>query len=170
MKKILLLTAIFALFSCDSEFDEFDDIINKYKTKPKSQELIGFWQLKGVYPPKTHNNQDIGIGFNDYIGIGYNEILFLDQDYLRFLNKALNENDSLYSYNSKNKFHWFNEGNFINTLQEFEFNSKDFQNIEEYQFPYKFGQTKDTLIIQNRGHILYLLKKINVEYEEYTID
>ena len=171
MRKILFLATIFALFSCDNQFDDFDDIINKYKTKPKSQELVGFWQLKGVYPPKTSpNNQDIGIGFNGYLGIGYNEILFLDQDYLRFLNKSSNDNDTLFSHNSKNKFHWFNEGNLINALQQFEFNSKDFQNIQEYQFPYKFGQTKDTLIIQSRGDILYLLKKISVDYEEYTID
>ena len=33
MKKILLLTTIFALFSCNNEIE---DILNDYKTKPKS--------------------------------------------------------------------------------------------------------------------------------------
>lgn len=168
IKNLVIITAIFALLSCDNNNDEIYEIVNRYKTKPKSQNLIGFWQLEGVYPPNTsHNNQDIGIGFNGYVGIGYNEILFLDQDYLRFLNKASNDNDSLYSYNSKNKFHWFNEGNFINSLQQFEFNSKDFQNIQEYQIPYKFGQLKDTLIVQSNGKILYLTKKGDIKFVEY---
>lgn len=170
MKKLFLIASFFALFSCDNNSDEFDTILNRYKTHPKSQALIGFWQLKGIYPPnESSDNQNSFIGFNPYLGIKYNEILFLDADYLRFLNQS-SDNDEMYIHHSKYKFYWFNTASVIKTLQLSEFNSDNYQQAQEYQFPYKFGDTKDTLIVQSNGGVFYLLKKISVHYEGYAID
>jgi hypothetical protein len=168
MKKLLLSSFVFMLLSCE---DGIDDAISKYQTSPKSQELVGFWQLKGTYPPiKTWQNHDVAVFFNGYLGIGHQEILFLDNDYLRFLNIASTNGDTIYQFNGVNKFHWYNQGNFIMALHQSQYNSSNYQNIQEYQFPYKFGTTKDTLILQCNGKILYLLKKIDVKYKEYNIN
>lgn len=167
MKKIFFVVTLFAIFSCNNEID---DIVNDYKTKPKSEDLYGFWQLEGVYPIKNTANPitDIGIG-QGLVGIGLKEILFLDNQYLRFLNKS-SDGDSLYAYNSKNKFYWYNENQLIKSVHESDFNSKNFQNINQYQIPYKFGQSKDTLVVQSNGTLLYLIKKTNVDYTEYVFD
>src|SRR5690606_33639577 len=121
IKKLLILTAVFAFVSCDNDID---DIVQRYQTKPKSQALVGFWQLKGIYPPGlTQPNANIEISFNGYLGIGRDEILFLDNDYLRFLNRSSNNGDIIYQFNSKNKFYWYNESTFIKTLYQSEYNS-----------------------------------------------
>ena len=162
MKKLFILTAIFALFSCN---DNFDDIVNNYKTKPKSQELVGFWQLQGVYPPGSVNqDNDIGIS-HGLVGIGPDEILYLDTEYLRFLNKS-SEDDSCY-YNKKNRLYWYNTDILIKSVYESSYNTKNYQNIKEYQLPFKFGQLKDTLIVQSNGEILYLIKKADIKFIEY---
>lgn len=162
MKKLFILIAIFALFSCNNEID---DIVNNYKTKPKSQELVGFWQLEGVYPPDSlKRDKEIGIS-HGWVGIGPDEILYVDNEYLIFLNKS-SEDDSYY-YNKKDKLYWFNTDTFIKSVYESSYNTKNYQNIQEYQLPYKFGQLKDTLIIQSNGKILYLIKKGDIKFVEY---
>lgn len=166
MKKVLFLATIFAVFSCDNEID---DIINDYKTKPKAKDLKGFWQLEGVYPPdslKQDNNIGISHGL---VGIGPNEILYLDNEYMRFLNKS-SESDTVYYYNKKNRLYWYNTEQFIKSVYESSYNTKNYQNIEEYQIPYKFGKSKDTLIVQSNYKTLYLIKKTNIEYIEYVFD
>jgi len=168
MEKLLLLLVVCMLLSCD---DDIDDVITRYQTNSKSQELVGFWQLKGTYPSiKTGQNNEVAVFFNGYLGITHQEILFLDNDYLRFLNIAATNGDTIYQFNTVNKFHWYNQGNLINALHQSQYNSSNYQTIQEHQFPYKFGTTKDTLILQCNGKILYLLKKINVKYKEYTVD
>lgn len=164
MKKLLVLLCVLIFISCENGIN---DVINRYQIHPKSQELVGFWQLKGTYPPdKNQNNNETAVFFNGYLGIGYQEILFLEIDYLRFLNIASTNSDTIYQYNSENKFLWYNKSNFINALHQSQYNSSNYQNIQEYQFPYKFGITKDTLILQSNGRVFYLLKKINVNYKE----
>ena len=166
MKKILLLTTIFALFSCDNEID---DILNDYKTKPKSADLQGFWELKGVYPPDSlkHDNE-IGIS-QGWVGIGPNEILYLDNEYLRFLNKSTDE-DCLYHYNKKDQLYWYNNEQFIKSVYEESYNNKNFQYINEYQIPYKLVQSKDTLVVQSIHKTLYLIKRFNIKFTEYVFD
>lgn len=166
MKKIILFAITTLFFSCDNEIE---DTINDYKNKPKSEELKGFWLLKGIYQPddsKEYNDPVISNGGIARIGI--NEIFYLDNEYLRFLNKS--DNDPMYYCNAKQKFYWYNEDLYIKSLYEDQFNTDNWQNIAEYQLPYKFGQSKDTLIVQSAGQILYLTKQNNVEYEEYSFD
>lgn len=166
MKKILLLTAIFALFSCNNEID---DILNDYKTKPKSADLQGFWQLKGVYPSDSLKwDKDIGIS-HGWVGIGSDEILYLDNEYLRFLNKS-SDADSLYHYDKKDRLYWYNNDKFIKSVYEESYNTKDFQNITEYQIPFKFGGSKDTLVVQSYQKTLYLIKRSNIKFIEYVFD
>lgn len=151
---------------CDNEID---DILEDYKTNPKYEDLLGFWQLKGVYPPNS-SNQDTDIGISQgWVGIGLNEILYLDAQYLRFLNKS-SENDSLYSYNQKDRMYWYNTDKFIKSVYEESYNTKNFQNIVEYQLPYKFANSKDTLIVQSNSKILYLTKQSNIKFTEYVFD
>lgn len=165
MKKIILFVPFILMFICCN--DDTNDIIQQYQTKRKSQELVGFWKLKGIYPPNLeHQNTTIEISFNNEIGIVENEILFLDIQYLRFLNKSRNVNDSVYILNSKNKYLWYNEAGFIKSLFQAQQADK-LITIKEYQFPYKFGQTKDSLIVENNGKVYYLLKQISVDYKEY---
>lgn len=162
MKKLFILTAIFALFSCN---DDFDDLVSSYKTRPKSQELVGFWQLQGVYPPSDLNqDNDIGIS-HGLVGIGPNEILFFDTEYLRFLNKSSEDNS--YYYNKEDRLYWYNTDILIKSVYESSYNTKNYQNIQEYQLPFKFGQLKDTLIVQSNGKILYLIKKADIKFTEY---
>lgn len=166
MKKLLFLITTVTFFSCDNDLD---DVVNDYKNKPKSQELIGFWQLEGVYPAISSNqNNDIGIS-QGRVGIGLKEIMYLDTDYLRFLNKS-SDSDSLYACNAKDKFHWYNQDLFIKSVHEEGSNTKNYHNISEYQIPYKFGLTKDTLIVQDNGKILYLLKRSDIKFTEYVFD
>lgn len=165
MKKILLLTAIFALFSCNNEID---DILNDYKTKPKSADLQGFWQLKGVYPPDSlKHDKEIGIS-HGWVGIGSDEILYLDNEYLRFLNKS--EDDGSFYYNKEHRMLWYNNEQFIKSVYEESYNTKNFQYITEYQIPYKFGLSKDTLIVQSNHKTLYLIKRSNIKFTEYVFD
>lgn len=162
MKKILFLTAVFALFSCNNEID---DILNDYKTKPKSEDLQGFWQLNGVYPTDSlKSDKEIGIS-HGLVGIGPDEILYLDNEYLRFLRKS--SDDDSYYYNKKDRLYWYNNEQFIKSVYESSYNTKNFQNIEEYQIPYKFGQSKDTLIVQSNNKLLYLTKKSDIKFIEY---
>ena len=162
MKKILFLTVIFALFSCNNEID---DILNDYKTKPKSEDVQGFWKLNGVYPPDSlKRDKEIGIS-HGWVGIGPDEILYLDNEYLRFLRKS--SDDDSYYYNKKDRLYWYNNEQFIKSVYESSYNTKNFQNIEEYQIPYKFGQSKDTLIVQSNGKLLYLTKKWDIKFIEY---
>lgn len=162
MKKILLLTTIFSLFSCNNEID---DILNDYKTKPKSEDLQGFWQLNGVYPPDSlKRDREIGIS-HGLVGIGPDEILYLDNEYLRFLRKS--SDDDSYYYNKKDRLYWYNNEQFIKSVYESSYNNKNYQNIEEYQIPYKFGQSKDTLIVQSNSKLLYLTKKSDIKFIEY---
>ncbi|MEG0851980.1 MAG: hypothetical protein RSH24_19070 [Flavobacterium sp.] len=166
MRKILLLTTVFALFSCNNEID---DILNDYKTKPKSADLQGFWQLEGVYPPDSlKRDKEIGIS-QGWVGIGPDEILYLDNEYLRFLNKSTDE-DSLYHYNKKDRLYWYNNDKFIKSVYEESYNTKDFQNITEYQIPFKFGGSKDTLVVQSNHKTLYLIKRSNIKFTEYVFD
>lgn len=162
MRKILFLTAVFALFSCNNEID---DILNDYKTKPKSEDLQGFWQLNGVYPPDSlKRDREIGIS-HGLVGIGPDEILYLDNEYLRFLRKT--SDDDSYYYNKKDRLYWYNNEQFIKSVYESSYNTKNYQNIEEYQIPYKFGQSKDTLIVQSNSKLLYLTKKSDIKFIEY---
>jgi len=165
MKKILLLTTIFALFSCNNEID---DILNDYKTKPKSEDLQGFWQLNGVYPPDSlKRDREIGIS-HGWVGIGPDEILYLDNEYLRFLRKS--SDDDSYYYNKKDRLYWYNNEQFIKSVYEESYNTKNYQYINEYQIPYKFGQSKDTLIVQSNYKTLYLIKRVNIKFKEYVFD
>lgn len=166
MKKIILFATAFLLFSCDNEIE---DTINDYKNKPKSEELKGFWQLKGIYHPDTSKEYNAPVILNGGVArIGIEEILYLDNDYLRFLNKS--PNDPMYYCNIKERFYWYNEDIYIKSLYEDQYNSNNWQNIMEFKLPYKFGQSKDTLIVQSGGQVLYLTKQFNVEYKEYPID
>jgi len=84
MKKIYLLLVVFSFLGCEKEID---DILNDYKTKPKSSELQGFWQLKGDYPvlfPSIIPTGKISLGLVTIYG---GEILYLDHEYLRLLKK-----------------------------------------------------------------------------------
>lgn len=165
IKNLFIITTVLALLSCNDN-DEMDEILKRYETKHKSQNLIGFWQLEGFYPPDSlKKDTSIKISFDRYTFIEKEEFFYIDSEYLRLLKKSSNVNDSLYNYNSNNTFYWYNEGVFLRTLYYSGNTSSSFQNILEYQFPYKFGETKDTLIIQNNENILYLLKKINVNYK-----
>lgn len=162
MKKILLLTALFSLFSCNNEID---DILNDYKTKPKSADLQGFWQLRGVYPPDSlKRDREIGIS-QGWVGIGPDEILYLDNEYLRFLRKS--SDDDSYYYNKKDRLYWYNNEQFIKSVYESSYNTKNYQNIEEYQIPYKLVQSKDTLVVQSNSKLLYLTKKSDIKFIEY---
>lgn len=154
------------MVSCNNEID---DILNDYKTKPKSTELQGFWQLKGVYPPDSlKQDNEIGIS-QGWVGIGPDEIFYLDNKYLRFLNKSSDE-DSLYHYNKKDRLYWYNNDKFIKSVYEENYNTKNYQYINEYQIPYKFGLSKDTLIVQSNYKTLYLIKRANIKFEEYVFD
>lgn len=164
MKKlILLLSVLFFCVSCEK--DEIDDKINEYKNKPKSEDLKGFWKLKGIYKSKS---DEVSLNNGTIAGIGLNEILFLDDNYLRFLN--LVNNGDTYSYNIKNRFYWYNENNFIKSVYKQEYSNQNAQFLEEFQVPYKFGETKDTLIVQQNGRVMYLLKTTDVEYTEYSFE
>lgn len=167
MKKVIFLTIISLCFSCDK--DEFEDKINEYNNKPKSEDLKGFWQLKGLYKPENNeNSNEVSLRNGTIAGIGSNEILFLDDNYLRFLNKS-NPNEK-YAVDSKNRFYWCNENNYIKSLYHQSFLYQNTEIIEEFQLPYRFGETNDTLIVQSDGKIMYLLKTEDVDYEEYSVD
>lgn len=163
MKKIILLSTILLCIGCDN--DEIEDKISEYKNKPKSEDLKGFWQLKGNY---KSDNKEVSLNNGTIAGIGLDEILFLDDNYLRFLNRS-NPNEK-YAVNSKDRFYWYDENNFVKSLYHQNFSYQNTEIIEEFQFPYRFGETKDTLIVQSDGRIIYLLKTEDVDYEEYFFD
>src|SRR5690606_13731461 len=167
MRKIMFFAVLLFCVGCDN--DETENTISTYKNKPKSADLKGFWQLKGIYKPSNDENpNDISLNNGAIAGIGFDEILFLDDNYLRFLNKV-NFSDT-YSLNAKNRFYWYDENNFIKSLYHQNFPNQQTEIIEEFQFPFRFGETKDTLIVQNRGRIIYLLKTEDVDYEEYSFE
>lgn len=147
------------LVSCDSEID---DKINEYRNKPKMEALKGFWQLKGLYKKNATNSEPVSINNGGITGINEGEILYLDNEYLRFLKKR--DNEMFYSY-EKDRFYWFSEDKFIKSMYQRSY-EKNFKNIEEFQLPYRFGESKDTLIVQSNRKVLYLLKKENVSYTE----
>lgn len=162
MKKITFLLTILSFISCSNEIE---DTLSNYKNKPKSPELMGFWQLKGVYPVDTSvDNSDIGIS-QGIVGLEANDILYLDAVYLKFLNKSTD--DDSYFYNKSEQHYWFNENQFIKSVLESKFNTKYDQIINEYQIPYKLVPTKDTLVVQNQGKKMYLVKTDNVKVIEY---
>lgn len=159
MKKYLLFVLTMSLVNCDSEID---DKINDYKNKPKAEDLKGFWQLKGLYKKEATSTVSTSINNGGVAGIGEGEILYLDHEYLRFLNKR--SDGSFYSLGDR-RFYWFSEHNFIKSIYQRD-NEKNFKNIEEFQLPYQFGESKDTLIVQSDKKILYLLKRENIDYTE----
>ena len=167
MKKLVLLLTILLCVSCDK--DEIDDKVNEYKNKPRSEDLKGFWKLKGLYKSKDSQiPSDLSINNGGIAGIGLDEILYLDNNYLRFLNKV-NQEDT-YSVNSKHRFYWYNENNFIKSVYQEKYSNQNSEILQEFQLPYKFGNSKDTLIVQNNGRIMYLLKTENVDFTEYSFE
>ena len=163
MKKVLLFCVALTLLSCNE--DELDDKIDFYKNQNKSTEIQGFWMLKGIYnseEPNDYIGTNIGISNGGIAGIGPEEIMFLDGTYLRFLNKS----DEGFSMSKKNRFYWFNDKSFIKSVYKYDYG----ENLSEFQLPYKFGQTNDTLIVQSQGKVLYLLKNEPVEYTEYVFE
>src|SRR5690606_2216447 len=167
MKKVIFLATLLLCIGCDS--DEIEDKISNYKNKPKSEDLKGFWQLKGLYKPENNvNSNQVSLNNGTIAGIGLDEILFLDDNYLRFLNRS--NPDEKYTVNAKDRFYWYDENNFIKSLYHQNFPYQNTETIDEFQLPYKFGETKDTLIVQSDGRIIYLLKTEDVDYEEYFFD
>lgn len=167
MKKLVLLLTILLCVSCDK--DEIDDKINEYKNKPKSEDLKGFWKLSGFYKSKNPQSlSDLSISNGGVARIGYNEFLYFDNLYLRFVNKVNHGNT--YSANSKHRFYWYNENNFIKSVYKENYSYQNTEILQEFQLPYKFGETKDTLLIQNNGTIMYLLKTENVDFTEYSFE
>ena len=53
--------------------------------------------------------------------------------------------------------YWYNNEQFIKSVYESSYNTKNYQNIEEYQIPYKLVQSKDTLVVQSNHKTLYLV-------------
>ncbi len=165
MKKVLFLATIAMLCGCNNEID---DILNDYKTKPKLEDLYGFWQLEGVYPPDTLNvDYEVGIS-QGTVGIGLKEIMYLDHEYLRFLNKS--DGDSLFYYNQKDRLYWYNTEMLIKSVYESTYNTKNHQYIDEYQLPYKFGKSKDTLIAFSNYKTQYLIKRSDIKFKEYVFN
>lgn len=169
MKKIILFVAALLLVSCDK--DEVEDKIKEYKNKPKSEDLKGFWQLKGFYKSdKEKPNDEAVINNGNVAGIGLDEILFMDNMYLRFLNKSQENDEVGYYLNKRERLYWYNDDKFIKSLHQDEYGNKYFDYYQEFQLPYRFGETKDTLIIQSNGRVVYLLKTDEVEYIEYSFE
>ncbi len=165
MKQIMFLLSVLLLIGCSNEIE---DTLNKYKNMPKSSELMGFWQLKGVYPvDEFADNSNIGISQGN-VGLAPNDILYLDTVHLKFLNKSTD--DDSYFYNKSDQHYWFNENQFIKSVLESSYNTKNYQNILEYQIPYKLVPTKDTLVVQNQGKVMYLVKTANVKVIEYPLN
>ena len=94
--------------------------------------------------------------------------MYLDHEYLRFLNKS--DSDSLFNYNQKDRLYWYNTENLIKSVYEESYNNKNFQNITEYQLPYKFGKSKDTLIVYSNYKTQYLIKRSDIKFIEYVFD
>lgn len=66
--------------------------------------------------------------------------------------------------------YWYNNEQFIKSVYESSYNTKNYQNIEEYQIPYKLVQSKDTLVVQSNHKTLYLIKRFNIKFTEYVFD
>ncbi|HLV46563.1 MAG TPA: hypothetical protein VKY32_05940 [Flavobacterium sp.] len=159
MKEIMLCCAALVLLGCNE--DELDDKIEFYKQQNKSEEIKGFWILKGTYGTGFLDT-DVEIGDGYFVRIEAGEIMFLDDTYLRFLNKS----DNGFSMSGKNRFYWFNDDHFIKSVHKLDFG----ENIFEFQLPYRFGQTKDTLIVFSQEKRVYLIKTEPVEYTEYVFE
>lgn len=144
-------------------------IKSNIKNIPKSEELKRFWRLEGFYKANSSSNWDnVSLDNGGVEEIGKGGIIYFDNTYLRFLNQR-QDNDTLFYTFVRNRFYWFNENNMIKSLYQHDFEKEGIKGIQEFQLPYRFGNTKDTLIVQNNKKILYLIKKEPVLYVEYGL-
>lgn len=163
MKKILCMGLLSVLYACDK--DEISDKVNRFNSGNKSEELKGYWKFEGAYKLKEGDN-----GFNMVFGnrgveaIGPGEMVYFDADYLRFLN---HDAENTYSTWDRTKHYWYNDGKIIYSLN-IQKPYDGMENIVEFQWPYAFGKTNDTLIVQNSGRLLYLTRHEEVPFKIWS--
>lgn len=159
MKKIVCIGLLSVLCACDK--DELSDKVNRFNSENKSEEIKGYWKFEGAYKSSKEDN---GFG-NQVETIDRGEIVYFDADYQRFLHRDANTNT--YSTSDRTKCHWYNDNKIIYSLYV-EKNYTGVENSLEFQWPYAFGKTNDTLIVQNSGRLLYLTRHEKVPFKIRT--